>query len=99
MLIVQLILLTVGMHNATQHSPAARASLSSSVLTAGLKKASLALLASLSLLSFVVAQLRTVDPATIKPYRAEDGSRVFTAGIQTIHFGAFEWNSVPVSPY
>ncbi|CAO1632473.1 unnamed protein product [Parajaminaea phylloscopi] len=45
------------------------------------------LLGALSAVAFVIARLRTIDTSTIRPYHHGDGSRVFNAGIQTVHFG------------
>lgn len=46
-----------------------------------------ALLAACVLIAMATSSLRTIDTSSITPYHAHDGSRLFTAGIQTVHFG------------
>lgn len=51
------------------------------------RRLALSILLAISGLSLLVSQIRVIDTSKIRPYHHEDGTRVFNAGIQTVHFG------------
>lgn len=87
MLTVQALFLAIGMRNAIQPPHGGAVSKAAASFSATLKRTLFALLSAISIAAIVTSRLRTVDPASIRPHAEEDGSRVFTAGIQTVHFG------------
>ncbi|CAO1623987.1 unnamed protein product [Sympodiomycopsis kandeliae] len=92
MLLVQATCLGVGLQSAWRRRVSAGSSLPSLPMrnTSAhklVKRAFFTLLAATAVLGWTIAQIRTVNPKTIKPYQADTGSRVFTVGIQTVHFG------------
>lgn len=84
MINVQAVFLAIGLWgcSSVQTTVHQRATLSSAV-----KRTFYSLLGLAVVSAWIVAQLRTVGPSSIKPYHAAGENSVFTVAIQTIHFG------------
>lgn len=88
MLLVMLVFLGIGVRQATRGI--SKASLPSGFtfsLPRPISQCLFALLSGIIAISLSISRLRLVDSSSIHPYHATDGSRVLTAGIQTVHFG------------
>lgn len=87
MLAVQLVFLSVGLRQTQSSDSKTAASISHLSLPRPIMRCLIALLAAIVAVAVAVSRIRLVDTSTIIPHHAHDGSRVFTAGIQTVHFG------------
>lgn len=86
MLTVSNICLALALWERPEAKPQLR-NIATSPLPLRTRRTLIALLGTFTIAAFVISRIRTIDTSKIRPYHNDDGTRVFSAGIQTVHFG------------